>query len=254
MTNCNCTQPFDLTHWKRAVLMLAVTLCSVLALAQSSITVSTNVLFTEPRGGLEYTVPDVGGSLRTTLLYEQQTSKRIGFYAHGAYGHKWMSFLYPLYSLCADQNGLYICVFTEAIRQDKVFGFVETSFGGTVCFGRIVRIRMGPYLAYNGIPTNQNYIPVDEQMFYPASAQDMYGRLELGGQAQLSLVLPLGKHWSIQANGFLARSFSDLRTDKWADARALLINAMGEIDYVEMTSKRLINRYRSFGLSIGYTW
>lgn len=234
------------------VFILAVNLYPALVLAQSSITLGANYLRTDPRGGFDYSVPNEGNSLRTTLVFEQQTSKRFGFYVNGTTGHKNMEYLYPRFGVCGDQNGLYICVFPGYWRQDQIFRFVETSVGGSVFFGRILRLRIGPYLAYNGIPTKQDYIHVDERFYYPARVQDMYGRFEFGGQAQLALVLPLGKHWFIEANGFLARSFSDLRKGKWADARAFLF--WPEEASVEMTSERLINRYRSFGLSVGYTW
>lgn len=236
------------------MLMLAVTLCSVFALAQSSITVSANVLETEPRGGFKYSKYEETYNLRLSIGYERRASKRYGYFANLATGNKWMWYVYPVFSTCGNPADPEICVFPERRSQDQVFRFVETSFGGTVfLLGRILRVRVGPYIAFNGIASNQvPFFGVDEQLYFPSAAADVFSRFEFGGHGQVALVLPLGKHWSIQANGFLARSFSDLRKDKWVDARAVLFGPQEA--YVAMESERLTLFYRSYGLSVGYTW
>lgn len=254
MTSSKYNKQFDLKQWKLTVLIIAASLCSTLVLAQSSVTVGFNYQRTKPRGGFEYSEPLVSRNLRTTIGYERQESKRFGFYANFTTGHKTMIFYYPwFYSCVVGQVSHVICVVPEDVTQDQVFRFVETSVGASVFFGRIVRLRIGPYLAYNGIATTQAGLGVNGNIYYPSRMEDMYRRAEFGGHAQLALVLPLGQHWFIQANGFLARSFSDLRKDKWADATAVLEVSMEEA-YVEMRSKKLTNHYRSFGLSVGFTW
>ncbi len=234
------------------ILTIFLSLFSGIVFAQSNLSLSYGFLTIHPQGGFEYSEPLRGINGRISLGYDRRDSNLIGFSAHLAAGHKYMTFSYPVFYACEDFNGPYVCVDPTVAPQGYTFRYFEAFAGATLFGGRIVQFRLGPYISYNSQNSRATSFEVDPDYYYPYTLKDMYKRIEFGGQVQLSLMLPIGKHFFMQVNGLLGTSFNDLRKDKWEDARSVLVFGSGE--YVKMNSEKVTNRFYSYSLGIGFTW
>lgn len=237
---------------KLTTVAVVLTLSLLNSEAQTNLAIQYGRLTMQPKGGFEYAEPFRTSENRFSIGFNSRDSSLIGFSAHFATGEKDFTFSYPVFYACEDFNGPYVCVDPTVAPQGFVFRYLETFVGATLFGGRIVQFRLGPYIAYNSQNSRATSFEVDPDYYYPYTLKDMYKRIELGGQVQLSLMLPIGKHFFLQANGLLGTSFNDLRKDKWEDAKSVLVFGNGE--YVKMNSEKVSNRFYSYGLGIGFTW
>lgn len=220
--------------------------------AQSSLSLNFEYLSINPNGGFEYSEPFKSRHGRISLGYSWRDSSLLGFSAHLASGIRELTFSYPVFYLCEDANGPFVCVDPTVAPQGFYFRYTELYAGATLFGGRIVQFSVGPYVSFNSNKSGDSDFEIDPDYYYPYTLNELYKRVEFGGQAHLSLMLPLGKHFFIKGNGMIANTLSDLRKDEWKDAKSVLV--FGNNEYVEMKSSKLSARYYAFGLGVGFTW
>lgn len=235
-----------------------VALCIVLYSSITSITAQSNVyanlglVKNYYRGGFEYSEYTPHATSRMAIGYDRYQNHLLGISFAFATGVKTPTFKYPQYRLCQDAQGPVICVDASAFPQGTDFHYYETFIGGTLFIKRILRVRMGPYMTINGKSSRIPSMGIDPNIYHPSATGDVYKRFEFGSQAQLSLMLPIGKHFNLQADGLIGASFHDLRKDQWKDAKTLVMFTDGV--YVPMQSEKVTNRFFAVGLGVGYSW
>lgn len=239
-----------------ASFLLLVLISNPQVLAQSSVTLGYSILASEPKGGFEYSTPYNTQNSYFSIGFDQRDSSLVGYSIQFRTGMKSPTYGYPFIQYFNYLDDQYICyLYPNLVYQGVVFRYYEAFAGATLYGGRIIQVRLGPYISYNSPKTLDREPNTDSNYYFPASAKDMYTRIEFGGQLQLSLHLPIGKHFFLAGDGTIGTSFNDLRKDQWKDAFQQVPSVPeGEPQYVNMNSEKVSNRFYSYGLGIGFTW
>lgn len=205
------------------------------------------------KGGLEFTKESRSRLAAFSLDFSNTIdSSAFGYSVGVSYGEKSFGFGYPLFYACGNAHEVYACISPYRFLMGYTFPFAEIHFSGVYRLKRFLEFRIGPYIAYNGTRILKESNTVDGNFYSPSVPATMYKRLEFGPKAQLFLQIPIGKHFSIGANGSVGMSLNDLRKDKWEDAYAVFVG--DAIYYYDWQSTKVCNRFYSFGLALGYAW
>ncbi len=238
---------------KAIFLTLLVVFLVSASFGQSTLSAGFSMYHHKPKGGLQYSEPLANNTRRISLGLALFDSCNVGLSLQFATGNKYMMFNNPLFAKCADADGnVYPCLNADKPPQGFIFPYYELFAGASLKGGRFFRLCIGPYATFNSAKNKQYAFTLDPRFYFPNTLNDIYKRLEFGSQFQLQLILPMGKHFLLCANGSLGSSFNDLRKNKWQDAKTLLLGSNNE--YVNLRSDKVSNRFYSFGLGIGYSW
>lgn len=226
--------------------------------AQSSIQISVHNQYPKLKGGFEYSDPFVLPSQVYKLGFSKcNDTSQVGYTIGMSYGRKSFVSVYPRVIDCSRNDSVIACITPNKNPQGYNFVYSELYLGGVFRIKRIIEIQAGPYFSYNSSKPTGAYsnFAVIPQWYTPYLLEDIYKRFEWGGQVRLNLNLPIGKHFSVFANGCIGTSFNDLRKDKWKDAKATMNLGVGpEPNYYKMESSKVMVRYYSFGGGLQFTW
>jgi hypothetical protein len=237
---------------------IVVLIFSSVMCAQSSIQFSVHKQYPKLKGGFEYSDPMVLPSLVYKLGFSKcHDSSHVGYFIGMSYGRKSFINAYPRVMDCSNQDSIIACITPNHYPQGYNFAYTELFLGGVFRIRRIIEFQAGPYFSYNSAKPTGTYpnFVIIPSWYAPNLLEDLYKRFEWGGQVQLNLNLPIGKHFSLFVNGCAGTSFNDLRKDKWKDAKATMNLGIGpEPNYFKMESTKVSVRYYSFGGGLKYTW
>ena len=216
---------------KRIILVYCLFLMSRTLHSQTSFTVQAGAYGNTLSGGFENTsaIPDWNMSAGVSL--DHTRGKVFGWMVGFNMFNKSFQFDYPT----AGQTEL---------NEGYVVRAHELQSAVLMRLGRHINLSIGPYLQIN----SRNIISgaIDSTIYFPSLPKDLYNSVEFGYQGKLQLQFYLGDrfYWGLYANA--GTSLTDLRTQAWEEARAL-INGSQE----SWESDPLKNVYQHYGACIG---
>lgn len=224
---------------------------------QNKVIVAAQYQFNTLYGGFDYTIPQRGVGNQIRLDYSHAVDSSFYGYSVGlVYGKKSFVTGYPLFYAAGIEPDIYAVVDAQRYGMGYAFPFMGIFAGGMLRAGRFVEFKPAIYADYNGTRILEEYLGgIDGTIFYPYSPSTLWKRIELGGQLQLNVQVPIGRHFSIGLTGSIGRSFNDLRKDKWEDATALLLlSPIGSTYYYDWQSRKLTDKFTTWGIQMGYSW
>lgn len=232
--------------------ILLVTLaCAISCLCHSQIKLTTkyNIRYYRMWGADSFG-RDQHGKITPSLELEHKFSRVASIGLGATYGNKLLQFSIrdgiSFYSLTSPN---YTVVYPTPVFT---FRFVSFEFCQSFYIKKYIKLKFGPYLSFNG-SRNLSHEAAVGNYLKPYSMDALFKKREFGGLVNLGIEIPFHKNWSLYLNAEMAKSFNDLRKDKWKNVEKNYFNPYENTTVTkEIKSSKVINTYNAVGWGLVY--